>query len=225
MSPERHQRFIDTLKRRQTSLTVVMENVHKPHNFSAIVRSCEAVGVHRAHAVYPEGGIGNNAGTTVGAHKWVQVDTHRNIQTPFQQLKAQGFQLLTAHLDETAVDFREVDYTQPTAVVMGSELHGISEEAAQLADHSIVIPMLGLTESLNVSVATALILFEAQRQRQLAGMYEQPELDEATRKTLMFEWAYPDLARRYQSRGEPYPELDDEGYLVTQNSRDSQRLP
>ncbi|MGM0563340.1 MAG: tRNA (guanosine(18)-2'-O)-methyltransferase TrmH [Pseudomonadota bacterium] len=225
MSPERHQRFVDTLNRRQTDLTVVMENVHKPHNFSAIVRSCEAVGVHRAHAVYPEGGIGRNAGTTVGAHKWVEVATHQNIDEPCRDLKKQGFQLLTAHLDDSAVDFRQVDYTRPTAIIMGSELHGISERAAELADHSIVIPMLGLTESLNVSVATALILFEAQRQRQLAGLYDTPQLDGETRRRLLFEWSYPDIARRCRERNETYPMLDEQGYLMTQNRRDTDRLP
>lgn len=214
MSPERYQRFQETLNRRQTSLTVVMENVHKPHNFSAIVRSCEAVGVHRAHAVYPEN-ISKHRGTTVGAHKWVEVETHSTIDEPFEQLRNQGFQLLTAHLDDSAVDFREVDYTKPTAIVMGSELVGISDHAAELADHSIIIPMLGLTESLNVSVATALILFEAQRQRMAAGLYNTPQLDDATRKQLLFEWSYPDIAKHCQKKGIAYPDLDEEGYIPT----------
>lgn len=213
MSPERFARLKQTLDNRQQDLTVVMENVHKPHNFAAIVRSCEAVGVPVAHAMRPEGKISSHANTSAGSNKWVDVKSYSTIDEPFEQLRNQGYQLLTAHLNDTAVDFREIDYTQPTAIVMGSELHGISDHAAELADQSIVIPMMGLTESLNVSVATALILFEAQRQRQAAGMYGKSQLPEEDYKSILFEWSYPDIAKHCQQKGIPYPELDEEGYL------------
>lgn len=212
MSPERFARMKRALDLRQPDLTVVMENVHKPHNFSAIVRSCEASGVPEAHAVFPKT-ISQHSHTAAGSNKWVKVNTYPDIQTPLAQLKAQGFQLLTAHLDEHSVDFRAVDYTKPTAVIMGSELFGISDEAAELADQSIVIPMLGLTESLNVSVATALILYEAQRQREATDMYKQCRIAPDIYERTLFEWSYPDIAKHCRSRGIPYPTLDENGFL------------
>lgn len=213
MSPERYARLKQTLDNRQLDLTVVMENVHKPHNFAAIVRSCEAVGVAQAHAMVREGHMSKHAHTSAGSSKWVKVDSYNNIDEPFDKLRGQGYQLLTAHLDDNAVDFREIDYTQPTAIVMGSELHGISDHAAKIADQSIVIPMMGLTESLNVSVATALILFEAQRQRQAAGMYGKSQIDPETYANTLFEWCYPVIAKHCREKGRPYPKLDEDGYL------------
>lgn len=213
MSPERFARIKDTLNKRQLDLTVVMEQVHKSHNFAAIVRSCEAVGVATAHASTPEGELAKHIHTAAGSSKWVDVHVHEHINTPLNTLREQGYQLLAAHLDDNAVDFRTIDYTQPTAIVMGSELHGISDPTAQAVDQSIIIPMMGLTESLNVSVATALILFEAQRQRQNAGRYDKSQWPEADYKKKLFEWCYPDIAQHCQARNLPYPELDDEGYL------------
>jgi len=213
MSPERYQRLKQTLDHRQLDLTVVMENVHKPHNFAAIVRSCEAVGVAQAHAMVRDGRMSKHIHTSAGSSKWVNVDSYNDIDEPFNKLRTQGYQLLTAHLDDSAVDFREVDYTKPTAIVMGSELHGISDHAAKMADQSIVIPMMGLTESLNVSVATALILFEAQRQRQAAGMYNKCQIDPNTYAKTLFEWCYPVIAKHCNEKGLPYPELDEDGYL------------
>ncbi len=213
MTPERFARLKQTLNNRQTDLTVVMENVHKPHNFAAIVRSCEAVGVPVAHAMHREGKLTNHAHTSAGSNKWVEVKSYTNMDEPLTHLRAQGYQLLTAHLDASAVDFRNIDYTQPTAIIMGSELHGISEHTAALADQSIVIPMMGLTESLNVSVATALILFEAQRQRQAAGMYGRSQLPADQYEKTLFEWCYPDIAAHCRKQGIPYPTLDEEGYL------------
>lgn len=213
MSPERYQRLKQTLNNRQLDLTVVMENVHKPHNFAAIVRSCEAVGVAQAHASIHDGRMSKHIHTSAGSSKWVKVDSYNNIDEPLNNLRQQGYQLLTAHLDDSAVDFREIDYTKPTAIVMGSELDGISDHAAEMADQSIVIPMMGLTESLNVSVATALILFEAQRQRQAAGMYGTSQIDPETYKKTLFEWCYPDIAKHCRDKGIAYPELDEDGYL------------
>ena len=213
MSPERYQRLKKTLDNRQLDLTVVMENVHKPHNFAAIVRSCEAVGVAQAHAMVRDGRMSKHIHTSAGSSKWVNVDSYNDIDEPFNKLRTQGYQLLTAHLDDSAVDFREVDYTKPTAIVMGSELHGISDHAAEMADQSIVIPMMGLTESLNVSVATALILFEAQHQRQAVGMYDTCQIDPDTYTKTLFEWCYPDIAQYCREKGISYPELDEDGYL------------
>jgi tRNA (guanosine-2'-O-)-methyltransferase len=214
MTPQRYQRLRQCLLRRQLDLTVLMENVHKPHNFAAIIRSCDAVGVHRAHAVTESGGISSHHDTAAGANKWVYVDTYRDIQAPLALFRDNRFQILAAHVRPGSVDFRDVDYGLPTAVVMGSELEGISEAAAAAADRWIHIPMQGMVESFNVSVATALILYEAQRQRERAGLYDRPQLAGRRFDETLFEWCYPRIADYCQRHGFAYPELDAEGDMI-----------
>lgn len=112
------------------------------------------------------------------------------------------------------MDYREVDYTQPTALLLGTELFGVSEAALEFADRRVMIPMEGMTQSLNVSVACSLVLYEAQRQRSAAGMYDLPRLDAETRERLRFEWLHPKLAAFCRARDLPYPKLDREGELA-----------
>jgi tRNA (guanosine-2'-O-)-methyltransferase len=187
-TPERIARIREVLSRRQPDLTVLLENVHKPHNLSAILRTCDAVGVLRAHAVNPTGGVPTFNETSGGSHKWVDLEVHPDIRSAIAHLKGQGFQVLAAHLFEGAVDYREADYTRPTAVLLGAEKWGVSEEAAALSDLHVKIPMMGMVQSLNVSVAAAVILFEAQRQRLRAGMYERPRLDPEAYQRLLEDW-------------------------------------
>lgn len=215
MSPERYQKFKQVLAQRQLDLTVVMENIHKPHNFSAMLRSCDAVGIHRAHAVTETGDITKHHHTSSGASKWIEIETHSQIETCLQTLKQQGFQCLAAGVSGDCKDFRAVDYTQPTAIIMGSELFGLSETAKSLADQLIQIPMIGQTVSLNVSVATALILYEAQRQR--ASQQQPSQLDKSSQEKLLFEWCYPAIAEKCRANNLPYPTLDENGYLTPQS--------
>ena len=158
------------LARRQPDLTVCMEQVHKPHNVSAIVRTADAVGVHEVHAVWPDGRMRNTVSAAAGSNSWVSVKNHHTIGEAVSHLKGRGMQILATNLSAKAVDFREIDYTRPTCILMGQEKTGITQEALDLADRDIIIPMIGMVQSLNVSVASALILYEAQRQRQNAGM-------------------------------------------------------
>jgi tRNA (guanosine-2'-O-)-methyltransferase len=202
------------LSLRQPTLTVLMDEVNKPHNFSAILRTCDAVGVLRAHAVPPRhGGLPTFGATSGSADKWVEVQTHQDAVSAVEALQAQGFQVLATHLSESSIDYRAADYTQPTCVLLGAEKWGVSDAAAQAADANIIIPMLGMVQSLNVSVAAATILFEAQRQRLAAGLYDVPQLNPAELDRLAFEWSYPELIEIYQGRGEPYPVLDADGQL------------
>jgi tRNA (guanosine-2'-O-)-methyltransferase len=187
-TPERIARIREVLSRRQPDLTVLLENVHKPHNLSAILRTCDAVGVLRAHAVNPTGGVPTFNETSGGSHKWVDLEVHPDIRSAIAHFKGQGFQVLAAHLFEGAVDYREADYTRPTAVLLGAEKWGVSEEAAALSDLHVKIPMMGMVGSLNVSVAAAVILFEAQRQRLRAGMYERSRLDPEAYQRLLEDW-------------------------------------
>ena len=195
MNPTRYARICEMLARRQPDLTVCMEQVHKPHNVSAIIRTADAVGVHEVHAVWPGSRMRTMASAAAGSNSWVQVKTHRTIGDAVAHLKGQGMQILATHLSDNAVDFREIDYTRPTCILMGQEKTGITQEALALADRDIIIPMIGMVQSLNVSVASALILYEAEQQR------------------LLFEGGYPVLAKVAKRKGLPYPHVNQQGEI------------
>ncbi|MDU5452002.1 tRNA (guanosine(18)-2'-O)-methyltransferase TrmH [Pseudescherichia vulneris] len=215
MTLKRYARIREMLARRQPDLTVCMEQVHKPHNVSAIIRTADAVGVHEVHAVWPENRMRIMASSAAGSNSWVQVKTHRTIADAVGHLKGQGMQVLATHLSEKSVDFRDIDYTRPTCILMGQEKTGITQEALDLADQDIIIPMIGMVQSLNVSVASALILYEAQRQRQNAGMYarDTSTIDDDDQHRLLFEGSYPVLARVAKQKGLPYPDLNAQGEI------------
>jgi tRNA (guanosine-2'-O-)-methyltransferase len=189
VTEERLAKLRAMLDMRQPDLTVLMESVNKPHNLSAILRTCDAVGVLGAHAVPPRRGLrleepseellsGKTYNDTSGsAAKWVDLTLHSDIGTAISTLKSGGFKIYATNLSSSSVDYRAVDYTAPSCILLGAEKWGISPEAAQLADAHIVIPMMGMVQSLNVSVAAAVILFEAQRQRLEAGFYSTPRLE------------------------------------------------
>ncbi len=214
MTSERFRRLRAALDRRQPDLTVLLENVHKPQNFHAILRTCDAVGVATAHAVTPAGPVRRHSFVAAGSDRWVAVESHPTIAGGLSALRAAGLHVLAAHLAPEARDFREADYTRPTAILLGQEKHGLSAEALAGADGFVRIPMAGLVSSLNVSVATALILFEAQRQRTAAGLYDRVRLDAASYEQTLFEWAYPELADYCRRHGRPYPRLDPDGELI-----------
>lgn len=214
MTPERFRRLQAVLARRQPDLTVLMEGVHKPHNLSAVARSCDAVGVLEIHTVPVEGWTELHPAVSAGAAKWVPTHDWSDVETAVAALSGRGFQLVAAHPDPDAVDFRAPDYTRPTCFVLGSELRGLTERALALVDRTVTVPMEGMVRSLNVSVASAVMLYEAQRQRENAGLYAEPRLEEDRFRTLLFEWAYPKLATHCREAGVPYPALDDDGEIV-----------
>lgn len=200
-----------TLDKRQPDLTVFMDNVHKPHNLAAIVRTCDAVGIGEVHGVFPPGTRFSCNHTASGSGRWVESRRHPDLQTGIAGLKAGGMQVLAAHLSDAAVDFRAIDYTLPTCILVGAEKYGVSEEAAAVADHHILIPMMGMVQSLNVSVATALVLYEAERQRQNAGLYNQVRITDAEYRRHVFEWLHPKVADWCRRKGHDYPHLNDQG--------------
>lgn len=214
MTPERLQRIQQLLDTRQPDLTVCMEGVHKTHNLAAVVRTCDAVGVSDVHAVWKNEQMRVSGGSAAGSQNWIDVHNYSDTEDAIAKLKSQGMQVLVTNLSDTAVDFREIDYTKPTAIILGQEKFGASEKALAMADQDIVIPMVGMVQSLNVSVACSVVLYEAQRQRQLAGMYQQPRLPEDRRQRVLFEGGHPIFAQACQRKGLPYPKIDEEGQIV-----------
>jgi len=220
MTAERLQRMRATLDRRQPDLRVMLDQVHKPHNLSAILRTCDAVGALRAHAVTAHGRISAHRHSSAGAGRWVDVVTHPTLEDGIEAVRAEGFQVCAAHLSGVARDFRSVDYTVPTVILLGAELQGVSATGRELADVHLAVPMMGLAESLNVSVAAAVILFEAQRQRLAVGLYERPRLDPETYRRTLFEWMQPKIAAYCRRKGMTYPPLDEEGGVIWEALRE-----
>jgi len=213
--PRRYHRMREVLDRRQPDLTVLTESVNKPHNLAAILRTCDAVGVFEAYAIsYTAADPLELCGAALGSQKWIRLHSPPDLDTAIADLQARGYAIYAAHLSDKAVDYREVDYTQPSALLLGAEKWGVSDRALARIDKQVKIPMLGMVQSLNVSVAAATILFEAQRQRLAAGMYAAPRLDPDLYDRTLFEWGYPELAAACRDRGQPYPPLSENGELL-----------
>lgn len=210
MTPERYHTLLTVLNNRQPDLTVVADEVHKGRNLSAIIRTCDSVGIDKIHMVTPKMGYRDYRGTASGSNKWVDVETHPDICQPLANLKQSGYQIVAAGLGENSINYREVDYTRPTALVLGAEKNGLSAEAKSYCDQLIEVPMIGMVESLNVSVATAIILQEALFQRKNAGIIGARQLPDDYRVKRFFQWAHPKIAEFCDNNNLPYPEVSSE---------------
>ncbi len=185
----RVKKVISVLSRRQKDLTLIIDNIHDPHNVSAILRSCDCFGVHEIHLYYtteefPELGKKSSA----SAIKWVERRKYKDAEKMIDTLKAQGFRILSTGFSERARPIVDFDLTVPVAIILGNEHRGLSPELVHLSDDELYIPMQGMVESLNVSVAAAIILYEAWRQRSAKGMYDRPSFDENTLSRLIEIW-------------------------------------
>lgn len=187
----RQERVRAVLERRQPDLTLILENVHDPHNVSAILRSCDAVGVLRVHAVYsiespPPGMFARQ--TSASAAKWVEVVRHESMSACVNELRDDGFQILATALGQESRPLHAWDLTRCVALVVGNEMRGVSDEVLALSDGLVEIPMVGMVQSLNVSVASAVCLYEAFRQRLGAGAYEASRLSTEELAVMEQEW-------------------------------------
>ena len=188
-SPARIAKVRSALAHRQPDLAVVIENVHDPHNVSAILRSCDAVGVRRVELMYtveklPK--IGKKSSSS--ANKWVERRTHRSVAECFGVLRGEGFTVAASHLGTGTLPLYDLDLRKRVALVFGNEHRGVSDEAAGAADFCFRIPMMGMIQSLNVSVAAAVALYEALRQRLAAGDLDAPKLGAPELEALYEEW-------------------------------------
>lgn len=186
---KRKQKIISVITARQPSLKIVLENIHDPHNVSAIFRTCDAAGVPKVcliynHDTFPK--IGKK--TSASAFKWVETEKFKEVKECYKKLKEDGFKIFASSISKESKDFYEIDFTGKCAVVFGNEHSGISEEAESLADEKFVIPMYGMVQSLNVSVAAAVVLYEVLRQRKVKGMYDKSEMKNSELKELIDKW-------------------------------------
>lgn len=186
---KRIEKITRVVKSRQHSLTVVFENIHDPHNVSAIFRTCDAVGIPKVNLIYnfetfPKIGKKSSA----SAFKWVEKEKFKTVDKCYSELHNNGFKIYASSLTEHSKKLYELDLTKKAAIVVGNEHRGVSEEAAKYADDVFLIPQFGMVQSLNVSVAAAVILYEAMRQRLNKGMYKKSELDNAALEKIIDEW-------------------------------------
>jgi tRNA (guanosine-2'-O-)-methyltransferase len=190
MTPERRAKLENVLAKRQPNLTVVMENVMDPHNVSAVMRSCDAVGIQDIYVISNKAPRPKKWGakSSSSAAKWLTIHQFDNVQDCVVQLRKEYSSILTTHLSSEAISLYSIDFTGSIALVFGNEHEGVSEEMRNLADGNFLIPQVGIIQSLNISVACAVSIYEAFRQKSNAGHYNQSSLTEQRRDTLMQQW-------------------------------------
>ncbi len=214
--PRRFERIKNVLNCRMKNLSVLVEAVNKPHNLSAILRTCDAAGVFEANFICEKDKVKTFNSTAQGSQKWVKLNNHETIISAVSELKKKGFKLYGTTLNERSTDYRNFDYSENTCFVLGAEKWGLSDQLISKVDESIFIPMSGMVQSLNVSVAASILLFEAIRQRESKGLLPlngEGLSSEEYEKTL-FEWSYPELGSKYRKSGNKYPSLNQYGEII-----------
>ena len=194
MTPERYNRMLSVIKNRQTNLTVVMENVNDPHNISAVMRTCDAVGIQDIYILNTKIAKHDYFGvkSSSSAAKWLTVHQFTNAQECFTALRKNYNKIYTTHLSSDAVSLYDIDFTDSVALVFGNEHDGVSEETIALADGNFIIPQLGFIKSLNISVACAVSIYEAHRQKMEAGHYNKQTMSLERQESLLNDWCAED---------------------------------
>ena len=191
MTPERRAKLSDVLAKRQPDLTVVLENVFDPHNISAVMRTCDAVGIQEIFILNTKIPRHKKFGprSSSSAAKWLTIHQFEETEACFAALRKRYSVILTTHLSTDATSLYSIDFTRSTALIFGNEHSGVSEEIRALADGNFIIPQMGIIRSLNISVACAVSLYEAFRQKDVAGHYLRQDLDHELKKGLLEEWS------------------------------------
>lgn len=182
LGEERRQRIEEVVDARLTSLTVLVENLHDPRNGAAVLRSCEAFGLQTVHVVEAAERFRFSSEVSQGCEKWMDVERHPTFASAQARLRADGFALYAA-VPDGKVPLEALDFSRPAAIVVGNEHSGLTSDAIALADVPFAIPMAGMTRSLNLSVATALIVSHATSRRR-AALGRAGDLDDAARAVL-----------------------------------------
>ncbi|WP_341837634.1 RNA methyltransferase [Chitinophaga pollutisoli] len=193
MTPERKERLLSVINKRQANLTVVLENVEDPHNVSAVLRTCDAVGIQDVYLLttklprHKKWGVKSSS----SAIQWLSVHEFDDTTGLVETLRSRYDKIYTTHLADGAKSLYDIDFTGSVALVFGNEQTGVSEDIRKAADGNFVIPMMGIIKSLNISVAAAVSIYEAMRQKDAAGQYNTPSLPEARRLELLTHWKFP----------------------------------
>ncbi len=190
MTPERYNRLMSVLNKRQPDLTVVLENIFDPHNVSAVMRTCDAVGIQEVfilnNRIPPHKKWGYRSSST--ATEWLTIHQFTDVNECFDQIRKRYQKIYTTHLSEVAANVYDLDMTKSVALIFGNERFGVSDDIRRLADGDFIIPQAGIIKSLNISVACAVTLYEAYRQKKLAGHYKEVRLPSEQMASLKKEW-------------------------------------
>jgi tRNA (guanosine-2'-O-)-methyltransferase len=191
MTPEREQRITSVLDKRQADLTIVLENVFDPHNISAVMRTCDAVGVQDIFILNTRIPRHKKWGakSSSSAASWLSIHQFTDARECFQELRRRADKIFTTHLAGDAVSLYDMDLTGRIALVFGNEHSGVSDEIRVFSDGNFIIPQVGIIQSLNISVACAVSLYEAFRQKTVAGHYRKPALPPDRYNSLLKEWS------------------------------------
>lgn len=178
MTPQREQKISDVLIKRQLDLTVALENVHDPHNISAVLRSCDAVGVQEVYVLRDGRPRPRKFGrkTSSGSVRWIDMNYYKDTTNYLNAIKSKYQKIYALSSEFSGKTIYEVDFTGSVALLFGNEKIGLSKQMLEAADETILIPMTGMVSSLNISVACAVTLYEAYRQRAAKGMYDRTQL-------------------------------------------------
>jgi len=194
MTPERYSRLTAVLNKRQPDITVVLENVFDPHNISAVMRTCDAIGIQDIyilnHKIPPHKKWGEKSSSS--AVKWLTIHQFTDADECFAALRKNYKKIYTTHLSTDAISLHDLDLTESIALVFGNEHSGVSDEIIAMADGNFIIPQVGIIKSLNISVACAVTLYEAYRQKNNAGHYNDPKLQPEQLGRLRDEWGFID---------------------------------
>ena len=192
MTPERNERMNAVLNKRQPAITVVLENVSDPHNISAVMRTCDAIGIQDIYVLNSIIEKHKKWGTksSSSAAKWLTIHQFTEVKTCFEALRKNYKKIYTTHLSTDAVDLYDIDLTESVALVFGNEHSGVSDELIGLCDGNFIIPQVGIIKSLNISVACAVTLYEAYRQKKSAGHYDQQQLSTESFEQLKITWGF-----------------------------------
>jgi tRNA (guanosine-2'-O-)-methyltransferase len=192
MTPQRRDKLLSVLNKRQDNITVVLENVFDPHNEAAVMRSCDSIGIQDIYLINNRKPPKKNWGfrSSSGAKKWLTIHEFTSAEDCVAELRKKYSKILTTHLGSDSVGLYDIDFTESIALVFGNERFGCSDEIRSLADGNFVIPQCGIIQSLNISVACAVTIYEAYRQKEKAGHYERPALRIEKRNELLADWGF-----------------------------------
>ena len=213
-TPRRIYRLSQAIHQRQEDIIIALDHIHDQHNLSAVIRTADAAGFGKVLWV-PDFKVPSELNPEVsrGAERWVDLKVVKDLKAELKQLKEKGFKIAATHMARRAVDFRSIDWTQPWVVVFGNEHRGCEDAIAEMADENIFLPMLGFVQSLNISVAAAVTLYEIQRQRQEKGMYDKTASKEQVER-LYKEWELDknkiDINELYTRKTGDIPDMEED---------------
>ncbi len=203
MTSERQNRIETVLQNRQPGLTVVLENVHNPHNISAVLRTCDAVGIQDVYVL----------NTTIAQHeyfgpkssssaaKWLTIHEFDHAETCIKALRCRFKTIYTTHLCADSISVFDINFQEDIALVFGNEHDGVSEETRKLCDGNFIIPQVGMIQSLNISVACAVSIYEAFRQKNNADHYHGLGKPHPSLNTLNKKWTIKPALRTKWRKG------------------------